>query len=98
MDANTVVYELRHRNIISDGDLTEITRNPDAKQQNEILHRCLKRSCNEKALMEVCDVMIAVEGNCRMNDLGRDIKANVSCKVRKLLSVWGVYVCVSTYV
>ena len=66
-DANTVLHELRHRKIISGGDLTEIKRNPDSKQQNEILHRCLMRSCDEEALMEVCDMMITVDGNRRMN-------------------------------
>ena len=79
-DANTVLYELRHRKIISDGDLTKITGNPDTKQQNEILHRCLTRSCDEEALMEVCDMMIAVDGNRRMNALGREMKCKLEGK------------------
>ena len=74
MDANAIVYGLEYANIISDGDLTEIKRNPDTKQRNEILHRCLKRSCDEEALTEVCDMMIAVRGNRKMNSLGRDMK------------------------
>ena len=79
-DANTVLHELRHRKIISDGDLTKITGNPDAKQQNEILHRCLTRSCDEEALMEVCDMMIAVDGNRRMNALGQKMKFKLKGK------------------
>ena len=79
-DANAVLHELRHRKIISDGDLTKITGNPDAKQQNEILHRCLTRSCDEEALMEVCDMMIAVDGNRRMNALGRKMKCKLKGK------------------
>ncbi len=71
VDANAVVYGLEHANIISDGDLTEIKNNPDPKQQNKILHRCLTRSCDEEALMEVCDMMIAVRGNRKMNSLGQ---------------------------
>ena len=80
MDASTVLHELRHRNIISDGDLAKITGNPDTKQQNEILHRHLKRSCDEEALMEVCDMMIAVDGNRRMNALGQKMKCKLEGK------------------
>ena len=91
-DANTVLFEHRHRKIISGGDLTEIKRNPDPKQQNEILHRCLMRSCDEEALMEVCDMMIAVDGNRRMNALGRKMKCKLEGKniVERVVCV---YVC-----
>ena len=84
MDANTIMYGLEHANIIADGDLKRIERNPDARQQNEILHRCLKRSCDKKALMEVCGMMIAVRGNRKMNSLGNDMK----CQLEK-----GICVC-----
>ena len=84
MDANTIVYGLEHANIIADGDLKRIERNPDATQQNEILHRCLKRSCDKKALVEVCGMMIAVRGNRKMNSLGNDMK----CQLEK-----GICVC-----
>ena len=96
MDAKTVLHELRHKRIISDGDLTEIKRNPDAKQQNEILHRCLKKSCDEEALMEVCDMMIAVDGNRKMNTLGRKMKCKLEGKkiVERMVCVC-VCVCVS---
>ena len=74
VDANAIVHGLEHANIISGGDLIEIKKNPDARQQSEILHRCLKRSCDEEALMEVCDMMIAVRGNRKMNSLGKEMK------------------------
>ena len=77
VDAMTVIYELRYKKIISEGDLKMIERNPDTKQQNEILHARLERSCDEEALMEVCDMMIAVDGNRRMNALGREIKGEL---------------------
>ena len=99
-DANTVLHELRHRKIVSDGDLTKITGNPDSKQQNEILHRCLKRSCDEEALMEVCDMMIAVDGNRRMNTLGRKMKCKLEGKkivklvVCVLACKWSAFMCV----
>ena len=79
-DANRILHELRHRKIISDGDLTKITGNPDPKQQNEILHRCLTRSCDDEALMEVCDMMIAVDGNRIMNTLGQKMKCKLEGK------------------
>ena len=72
--AMKIVYNLEYANIISDGDVKRIERNPDTTQQNQILHRCLKQSCDEKALMEVCDMMIAVRGNRRMNTLGNDMR------------------------
>ena len=77
VDANAIVYVLQGANIISNDDLTEIKNNSDTKQQNEILHRCLTRSCDEEALMEVCDMMIAVRGNRKMNSLGRDMKCKL---------------------
>ena len=96
MDAKTVLHELRHRKIISDGDLTKITGNPDTKQQNEILHRCLMRSCDEEALMEVCDIMIAVDGNRRMNALGREMKCKLEGKkiVERVVCVSISMVCI----
>ena len=95
-DANTLLYELRHRKIISNGVLTEIQRNPDSKQQNEILHGWLTKSCDEEALGEVCDVMIAVDGNRRMNALGRNMKCKLEGKqiFEHLACVVCVRVCV----
>ena len=69
-----MMYGLKHANIISDGDLTEIKRTPDAKQQNEFLHDHLLRTCDEEALLEVCEMLINVQGNRKMNSLGRDMK------------------------
>ena len=96
MDANAVVYGLKHANIIADGDLMMITRNPYSTQQNEILHACLKRSCDEEALMEVCDMMIAVQGNRKVNALGREMKNKLE-KGIYLLSMT-LFVCVCMYV
>lgn len=74
MEANTIIYQLRHKKIIGDGVLKTIERNPDVKQQNQLLHACLRRSCDEEALMEACDMMISVDGNRRINALGREMK------------------------
>ena len=53
VEALKIVFDLENENIIADGDLTEIRMYFDAKQQNEILHRRLKLSCDKTALMEV---------------------------------------------
>ena len=94
MDANALVYELEHANIIAGGDLTEIKRNPDATQQNQILHRCLKRSCDEEALMEVCDMIIAVRGNRKMNSLGREMKCELEKGMRACVHVCACVLCI----
>ena len=79
-----MVYGLKHANIIGDGDLKIITRTLDDKQQNEFLHDHLHRTCDEEALLEVCEMLINVQGNRKMNSLGRDMKyllekGNTSC-------------------
>ena len=80
-----MVYGLKQANIIGDGDLKMITRTlVDAKQQNEFLHDHLHRTCDEEALLEVCEMLINAQGNRKMNSLGRDMKhllekGNTSC-------------------
>ena len=54
-----------------------ITRNPDTKQQNEFLHAHLCRTCDEEALAEVCVLLTAVQGNRKMNAVGRDMKSEL---------------------
>ena len=92
-DANAVLHELRHKKIISDGVMTEIKRNSDSKQQNEILHRWLTKSCDKEALKEVCDMMIAVDGNRRMNTLGGQMKSKIEVSI-----LFSVCVCVCVLV
>ena len=75
MDANAIVHDLKHQGIIGDGDVTTITRNPDARQQNQYLHACLLKKCTEDALRKVCEIIIAVQGNPAMKALGEDMKS-----------------------
>ena len=77
VDANAIVHNLRCVNIISDGVLTTVTGNPNTKQQNQFLHAYLQRTCTEEALAEVCDLLTAVQGNRKMNDLGKDMKSEL---------------------
>ena len=73
MDANAVVLDLLHYNIISEGDQRTITTNMDRTLQNKFLHFYL-RKCTEHALMRVCDVISAMKGNPKMCALGDDMR------------------------
>ena len=75
MEANaTVVHELHDKGIISGGDKNEITLNPDPTQKNHILYYALKQKCTDKALMDACDIIIAVKGNQKMTALAEAMK------------------------
>ena len=74
VDANTVVWELLYKNIISRGVQERISRTDEPKQQNEILHDCLQRTCTKEALMEVCDIIVSVRGHPKMRELGEAMK------------------------
>ena len=75
MDANAIVYGLQHEGIISEGDLEKVEATKGAKQRNECLHLCLKRSCTGEALMKVCTIMINEIGNPKMNQFGEEMKS-----------------------
>ena len=75
VDANAIVYDLEDQDIISDGDLKEVTRTPSGVEQNQFLHRCLKRQATECTLLKVCDIMIGRRGNSRMNRVGKEMKS-----------------------
>ena len=75
VDANAVVYDLEDQDIISDGDLKEVTRTPSGVEQNQFLHHCLKRKATKDTLLQVCDIMIGCHGNSRMNRVGKEMKS-----------------------
>ena len=74
MDANSIVWELLHKDIISRGVLEKISKADGPKERNEILFDWLHRTCTKEALMEVCHVIIAVRGNPKMKELGQAMK------------------------
>ena len=80
VDANAIVHELVHQGIIGDGDSKSIMKNTDAPQQNQYLHACLLRTCDEEALMSVCEIIIAVKGNPKMRGLGKEMKSMLEGK------------------
>ena len=74
MDANTVLWELLYKGIIPRGVQERISKADEPKQRNEILHDCLQRTCTTEALMEVCDIIVAVRGHPKMQELGKVMK------------------------
>ena len=74
VDAEDVVGDLLHNNIINEGDKRDITSARNPRRQNQELHLCLRRKCTPDALMTVCDIMATVRGNPNMLALGETIK------------------------
>ena len=74
MDAKAVVRELVQKQIIPQAVQVEISRETSPKQQNQILHAGLKKSCTKEALLRACDIIIAVKDNSRMRALGKAMK------------------------
>ena len=62
MDANAIAHELVHQSIIANGDLTTISRTPDARQQNEILHACLLKTCDDTLQKNILPSAVDVLG------------------------------------
>ena len=81
MDANTVINEFLYKDIIPEGVQQKISKTDCPKQQNEILHACLVRTCTDEALMTACDIIIAVQGNPKMATLGKDMKRSLESGV-----------------
>ena len=81
MNANAVVQELFHKNIISDGDQEDIARADGPSHRNTILHACLVRTCTNEALMTACGIIIAVQGNPKMSALGKDMQRSLESGV-----------------
>ena len=74
MDADAIIYELKHQDIIADGDLTRIRKIDSMTQKNQDLHKCLKDKCTKEAFLKVCGILVDYKGNPKMNLLGRDLQ------------------------
>jgi len=92
VDASTIVLELEHRGIISDGDQKTIRQEVKATLQAQLLHACLKKTCDAKALTDVCDIIATVKGNPRMKSFGEHMKTEW---VKGVLVIRRHYLCVS---
>ena len=74
MDASAIVPELKRQGIIDDGGLETI-----AKTTEENLHLCFLRTCDEDALMKVCEIVIKRD-NPTMKALGEGMKSMLKGK------------------
>ena len=74
VDASAIALELEQQDIISNGDQKTIRQEVNATLQAQLLHACLKKTCDAAALMDVCDVIAMVKGNRRMKSFGSHLK------------------------
>ena len=74
VDAEAIVGDLLHSNVIDEGDERDITSAKNPTRQNQKLHLCLHKKCTLDALMTVCDIMMAVRGNPKMLALGEAMR------------------------
>ena len=81
IDANAVVNKFLYKGIIPEGVQRNISRIDCPKQQNEILHECLLRTCTSEALMTACGIIASVQGNPKMSTLGKDIQRRLESGV-----------------
>ena len=72
--ANKFLSELVKARIIADDDQSTISQMTDKTEQNKYLYSHFMETCEAVDLMEVCDIIIAVQGNRRMNRLGAKMK------------------------
>ena len=77
MDASSVVWKLLHQDIIPRGVQERISKADRPEERNEILFDWLHRTCTKEALMDVCDIIIAVKGNPKMKELGQAMKGRL---------------------
>ena len=85
MEAERVVMELLHKDIICNGDEREILKNEDSRLRNQKLHSCLMKKCTIEALNTVCHIIMEVNSNPKMKALGKDMKRSLS---------EGLYMCI----
>ena len=94
IDANVVVNKFLYKGIIPEGVQRNISRIDCPKQQNEILHECLLRTCSNEALMTACGIIASVQGNPRMSALGKDMQRRLGSGVLSIqLDVLGTHMC-----
>ena len=83
MDADAIVSDLVHEGIINRGDESSIVKTEDPERQNQCLHRILKQKCTPDAFRIVCDLVINLKGNPKMNALGEAMKKRIDTGVCK---------------
>ena len=75
VDTASIILDLVQRSIIDGGDVEAIMRENDQNLKNEILYHSLRPKCTKDTLMDVCNVIVAVQDNPVMKSLGDDMKS-----------------------
>ena len=83
VDADSIVFDLKCKDIIPGGLVTAIRQRFEPTQQNQLLYEHLEKACDEDALMTVCNIMISFKGHPKMNKLGKDMKSMLQGKRRE---------------
>ena len=91
MDAHAVVFEFDHKGILGGGVSDRITRIYDPEEQNQILYSALMKRCTDDRLLLACDVIIAVKGHAKMNDLGNRMKKMLRSKCTVRMCMWHMW-------
>ena len=81
IDAKAIMYDLEHEKIIGANEVTTISQSNSPRQNSQFLHGHLRRTCDKDSFMTVCDIIIAVEGNPRMNNLGEAMKTKLASEL-----------------
>ena len=74
MDANDVIGDLLHNDIISLATHEKISLCNCPKQRSGILHKHLIHTSTDESFIKACDIIIKVKGNPKMTDLGKHMK------------------------
>ena len=81
VDAKAIAYGLKHEGIINESAATTIQHSNDARGNGQYLHDYLMKTCTKESLVKVCDIIISVEGNPKMKELGKDMKGMLEGKL-----------------
>lgn len=81
IDVDVIKYDLEEKDIISHAEIKRISEIAHPREQRQYLRDHLQRKCTAAALIDVCNIISAVEGNPRMKKLGEDMKRQLMGKV-----------------
>ena len=81
IDVDVIKYDLEEKDIIAHAEIRRISEIAHPREQRQYLRDHLQRKCTAAALIDVCNIISAVEGNPRMKKLGEDMKRQLMGKV-----------------
>ncbi len=96
IDAEAIVLELQHKDVISDSVQREVCTSRNQREKNALLFAHLKQTSTKESMIALCETIIDVKGNPRMKAFGEQM-----LQMLKGQCVYGVvclYVFVHTYI